>query len=266
MSTTLFTNEAKHDLMSQGGVLMNKPLRICVLTSGSGSTFEAVVRAANEYRHLGLAVVGHIASKLSAGSLQRARLLGFTDGDTNLVLNPRDFPSRDIWGEAIINACQRWRIDIIAQLGWLKLTPPNVLAAFSNRVINQHPAPLDPGYPDFGGQGMFGRAAHATRLLYVRMGGMLEPWTEATVHFTNAEYDGGALIATQRVLIEPKDDVEMLAKRVLPVEHALVISTLATFANGRARPVQRDKRLVPTDRLTQLSIAKEHARYLFPNG
>ena len=55
----------------------------------------------------------------------------------------------------------------------------------------------------------------------------------ASVHFVTAELDGGPVIAQARVAVNPGDDEETLAARVLAREHELLPQVVAWFAEGR---------------------------------
>ena len=96
--------------------------------------------------------------------------------------------------------------------GYLKLVPPSVVARFRGRMINIHPALL----PDFGGPGMYGHHVHEA----VLASGAKE--SGATVHFVDDAFDRGAIIAQERVRVEPGDTPDTLAARVLEAEHRLL--------------------------------------------
>ena len=211
-----------------------------------------------------------IASKPGAGGIKKAIDAGMKKEDV-IVICPTDFKQkaepREAFGEAIIRECERRKVNFVGQYGWLAKTPANVIQRFEGAIVNQHPGPLDPGYPDFGGKGMYGRAVHAARMLFVRLvareGNF---WTEATTHRVTEEYDKGALIQTARVSIECGDDVISLQEKVLPVEHLVQIETLGKFALGTAEDYQRLERLVLPGEEEKLRQAKEAAMMLFPRG
>ena len=56
-----------------------------------------------------------------------------------------------------------------------------------------------------------------------------------SVHFVSAELDAGAIIAQGVVKVEPGDDPDTLAARVLPVEHLIYPAVLNGLAEGRIR-------------------------------
>ena len=95
--------------------------------------------------------------------------------------------------------------------GFLRLVPTEVCAAYSERVLNIHPALL----PAFGGRGMYGHHVHEAVLA---SGAAL---SGPTIHFVNERYDEGRILAQWPVPVCPEDTPDTLAARVLRVEHAL---------------------------------------------
>jgi phosphoribosylglycinamide formyltransferase-1 len=62
----------------------------------------------------------------------------------------------------------------------------------------------------------------------------------ATVHWVDADYDTGAVIAQIRVPVESGDTAETLAARVQAAERELVVDVLKAAASGRLdAPAQR---------------------------
>lgn len=58
-----------------------------------------------------------------------------------------------------------------------------------------------------------------------------------TVHEVTAELDAGPILGQGRVPIEPGDDADTLAARVLNVEHQLYPAVLRRYAAGDRTPV-----------------------------
>jgi phosphoribosylglycinamide formyltransferase-1 len=104
-----------------------------------------------------------------------------------------------------------------------------VIAAYRGRIINVHPALL----PSFGGKGMYGHRVHAA----VLASGAQE--TGVTIHLVDEVYDRGAVLAQARVPVLPGDTPDILAERVLAVEHRLLpAAVLAAAAAGRPVPLE----------------------------
>ena len=252
---------------------MSDALGLALLISGGGTTAEQILRACNPKTPGNHPLSGKITPVLliasresdeGASGITKALLEGLA-GPNVVVLKPRSFPSPLDFGEAIIKECEKRGVDLIGQYGWLPLTPPNVIERFQGRMINQHPGPLDPGYLDFGGKGMYGTAVHAARLYFVRAVGKDKfPWTEVTAHRVTEQYDEGAVIGRSEVPIEPRDTPYELQSRCLPFEHRLQIAVLESFVNGTVEELEREERLVlPGTEETILKEAKRAATLLF---
>jgi folate-dependent phosphoribosylglycinamide formyltransferase PurN len=76
---------------------------------------------------------------------------------------------------------------------------------------------------------MYGERVHAA----VLAAGERE--SGASVHFVDADYDHGPVIAQARVPVEPGDDVHSLARRVLAEEHRLLPRVVELVARSRVR-------------------------------
>lgn len=234
--------------------------RLAILLSGEGTTAEAVINACRQ-GELPAETVLVIANKISAGGLKKAEALNVPTKVIGLIA---EFGGdEEAFGEAILAACRQSKVDVIGQYGWLAYTPQNVVEAYQGRIINQHPGPLDPGYPDFGGQGMYGKRVHCARILFCR-GLNKDHWTEATAQLVAVEYDKGDLLLTERVAIEKTDDVDTLQQRVLPVEHRVQIQALRGLVEETAAPFQRSSRLVKSGEEQVLKEARSTAILLYP--
>ncbi|MDO8444358.1 MAG: formyltransferase family protein [bacterium] len=242
--------------------------RFAALVSGGGSTMKRIGDAClwGKLNNL-IELVLVVASKPGIGAIEKARELGLPD-DRIHVCNPRDYSTPKAFGQAIIGLFRRWGIEQIGQHGWLPLTPENVIEAYDGHIINQHPGPLDTGFPDFGGPGMYGRRVHCARLLYIQQTGRSEDlFTEATAHRVTPEFDRGSIIGWTSMPIRPDDTVESIQKVLLSAEHQLQIDVLEKVALGRRlKPLVRTHRLVPDDWVPLLEECKRLACLLYPNG
>lgn len=257
-------------------------MRVALLISGGGSTAQTVINATKHGKLYGLVTPALvISSDPHAGGLQKAQEL-----DVPCVVIERDmFSTQEEFGKAILTKLADYQIDFVSQNGWLMLTPKNVIEAFTDKIINQHPGPLDPGHPDFGGKGMFGARVMCARLIYCVLSQGEHLWTEATVHHVTEEFDNGELISvrtlsfarvkdvTQRQIEEDvtiqkfiKEQTKQLQQQLLPLEHENVIEALYLFARGNNPVFLRKNRLVPDENVPLLTFAKKMAIQLFPEG
>ena len=174
------------------------PVRVAVLVSGGGTNLQALLDALRESPLARVARV--ISNRPDAGALDRARQAGVPA----IVLENS--------GDAAELLAALGDAQLVVLAGYLKLVPAAVVSRFRGRMINIHPALL----PDFGGPGMYGRRVHAA----VLASGAKE--SGATVHFADEAFDRGAIIAQERVRVEPGDTPDSLAARVLEAEHRLL--------------------------------------------
>jgi len=111
-------------------------------------------------------------------------------------------------------------IDLICLAGFLRLLTPGFVERWQGRMLNVHPALL----PAFKGLDTHARALAAG----VRIHG-------ATVHFVVPEMDAGPVIAQGALAVRDDDTAEMLAARVLAIEHKIYPAALRLVAEGRVR-------------------------------
>ena len=192
--------------------------------SGRGSNLEALHEALKAGAAAKIVVV--ISDRPDAGGLERARQWGLS---TEVLPSPSD-------GAVWLAVLRRYAVDLVVLAGYVKLVPANVIAAYRGRIVNVHPALL----PAFGGQGMYGRRVHEA----VLASGVRE--TGATVHLVDEVYDHGATLAQARVPVLPGDTPELLAQRVLEVEHRLLPAVVLAAAEA-GEPVALDSRLATRD-------------------
>lgn len=203
-------------------------LRIAVLASGRGTNLQALMDHFAGAARSVASVVLVISDHPEAGALVRAGAAGIP---TRVIpVSGRDL--KDVAAETL-EALRAASVDLIALAGYLKLVPPEVVAAYRGRMVNVHPALL----PAFGGKGMYGRRVHEAVLASgARISG-------ATVHVVDEEYDRGAILAQWPVPVLPGDTANSLAARILRVEHVLYPAALEALARavaeGRDAPVFR---------------------------
>lgn len=201
--------------------------RIAILVSGAsrGSNMQAIIEACGDGRIPDSAVVAVIGARDDAPALQRAQALGIPTA----VVNPREFPTPEMYGDALLWVLQRVKPDLICLAGYMRLLPAPVVHAYPLRILNIHPALL----PLFGGKGMYGLKVHQA----VIESGMKV--SGCTVHFVDEQYDTGPIIAQRCVPVRDDDTPETLAARLLPMEHETYIEAIRLIVGGRWRVVGR---------------------------
>ena len=197
-------------------------LRVAVLASGSGTTFQNLVERSQAGR-LDVEIAALAVSRADAFAKVRAESLGIPVSvlPSDAMRNPA------LLGAHIGDFLTAHRADLCVMAGFLKLW--NIPSAFSGRVMNVHPALL----PAFGGRLMYGHHVHDA---VVRSGVKL---TGATVHFADDEYDHGPIIVQRAVDVAFGDTADDVAARVQEVEREIYPEAIALFAAGRLAIVDR---------------------------
>jgi phosphoribosylglycinamide formyltransferase 1 len=194
-------------------------MQLGILISGRGSNLEAILEAIHDGRLCaGVPVV--VSNHPQAPGLGHARLRSVPTA----VLTHRDFPTREVYDEALVALLRDYEVDTVALAGFDRLVSPVLLGAFPGRVVNVHPALL-PAFP--------GLHAQRQALEYgVRITGV-------TVHFVDEKMDHGPIIAQAAVAVLEGDSEETLAARILVEEHRLYPLALDLLARGELRVVGR---------------------------
>lgn len=194
---------------------MTSPLSIAVLASGRGSNLKALIDA-RDAGTLNVSIALVASDKANAPALA----LGRDAGIPTLALDPREFPTRADFDRALFAHIADTRAQLIVLAGFMRILDSDVIAPWQGRMINIHPSLL-PKYP--------GLHTHRRAL---RAG---DSEHGSSVHFVSAELDGGPVIAQARLRVQPNDDEDTLAARLLPLEHRLLTAVVATLAERSVR-------------------------------
>jgi formyltetrahydrofolate-dependent phosphoribosylglycinamide formyltransferase len=190
------------------------PFQVAVLVSGSGSNLQALIdRFSDPAASPRVEICLVISSRPDNRALERAAAAGIP---TAVV---PEGGRAEAWLDEQLEACGA---QLVVLAGYMRLIPPGVVAGWSGRMLNVHPALL----PAFGGQGMYGRRVHEAVL---KSGTRV---TGVTVHLVDEQYDRGPVVAQWTVPVIESDDADALAARVLEVEHRLLPAVVAAVAEG----------------------------------
>ncbi len=192
---------------------MGTPLNIGVLISGSGSNLQSLIDHIQEGT-LDARISLVVSSRPDAYGIERAKKAGIPV----LVLNREAYADAAAANKRIADALKEAGAEYVVMAGYMRMVTAEVLDAFPDRVVNLHPALL----PSFKG-------AHAIQDAFdfgVKVTGV-------TVHFANADYDKGPIIAQRAVEVRENDTVEALEARIHAVEHELYPHVVQLLAEGR---------------------------------
>lgn len=181
-----------------------------ILISGRGSNMQALIAACADPAYPArVAVV--IANNPDAAGLVTAREAGI---DT-AVIDHHAYTDRAAFEAALDRALDAAGVELVCLAGFMRVLGADFVERRAGRIINIHPSLL----PDYKGLHTHARALADGR----RRAG-------CSVHFVTAGLDDGPVIAQESVPILPGDTPEILAARILPVEHRLYPAAVAQVA------------------------------------
>jgi len=198
---------------------MARQVSIGVLISGSGTNLQAIIDAI-EAGKLDAKIEVVLSNKEDAQGLARAQKHGISTE----ILNHKNFASREAYDEAVVSLLRGRGVELVVLAGFMRLLSPVFVKAYSNRIMNIHPALL----PAFPGLNVQQKAVeHGVR------------FSGCTVHFVNEECDEGPIIIQAVVPVFADDSGDALAARILEQEHRIYPRAIQLFAEGRLKVVGR---------------------------
>ena len=187
--------------------------RIAVLLSGRGSNFQSIL-SVSQSGTLGGDIALVISNRPGAGGLDIARDAGI---ETALI-DHQAYSTREAFDADLAGALESQSLDLIVLAGFMRILTPEFTSRFAGRLMNIHPSLL-PLYP---GLHTHQRALDAGDL-----------HAGATVHYVTGELDGGPPVLQAKVTVEPDDDADSLAARVLQLEHQIYPQAIAWHLSER---------------------------------
>lgn len=192
----------------------NRPLRIAVLLSGSGSNLQALIDACTTGLIPGQ-IVQVISNVADAYGLERAR-----KAQIPTCIIPHQGVPRIDFDQAMRQALEDAEAELICLAGFMRILTAKFVQHYEGRILNIHPALL----PAFPGIHVQKKAIEAG----VRFSG-------ATVHFVVPKVDAGPIVIQAVVPVLADDDPKTLAARILRQEHRIYPLAVRWFAQKRLR-------------------------------
>ncbi|MCC7095775.1 MAG: phosphoribosylglycinamide formyltransferase [Thermomonas sp.] len=212
-------------------------LRLAVLASGRGSNLQAILDAISAGT-LDAHVVGVFSDRPDAAALQRVT------ESLRWSRRPKDFTDRTGFDAALADAVAACQPDWIVCAGYMRILGGAFVNRFPERILNIHPSLL----PKYKGLHTHQRALDAGDTEH-----------GASVHLVNAALDAGQVLAQARVPVLPGDNAEVLAARVLTIEHPLYLHVLQLLAIGRLRAQAGQLQMDGHPVYTPLSLESAHS-------
>jgi phosphoribosylglycinamide formyltransferase-1 len=205
-----FTPSLISPQLTQTELLLEQPLKLGVLASGSGSNFEAIAQAiANNELNAQIKVL--IYNIPDAKVKERAERWEIP----TIFLNHRDYKKREALDQALVDILKEYQVEWVIMAGWMRIVTEVLVNAFPHHVINIHPSIL----PSFKGIHAIEQALEAK----VKV-------TGCTVHLVSVEVDSGMILMQAVVPILANDTAETLHARVQIQEHRIFPQAIALAA------------------------------------
>ena len=183
--------------------------RVAVLISGRGSNLQNLIEAQDDSYKI-ILVISNVEG---AGGLEKARAAGIST-----AVIPHQGKSREAFDGEIDARLRAEGAELVVLAGFMRILSDGFVRGWEGRLINIHPSLL----PAYKGARVHERVIEAKEAL-----------SGASVHFVVPELDAGPVIAQASVPVHPCDTPEILAERVLGVEHRLYPEALKLLAGGK---------------------------------
>jgi len=187
--------------------------RIAVLISGSGSNLQAIIDHIVAGKING-EIVLVLSNKVGAFGLERAQQAGIP----TQVLQHTDYQSRLAFDQAVLNAIDKQRVDLVILAGFMRILTEEFVSHFSGRMLNIHPSLL----PKYKGLDTHQRAIDAGDRAH-----------GCSVHFVTPELDGGPVALQAIVPICSADSLDSLQQKVHVREHIAYPKVVAWFCANK---------------------------------
>ena len=199
-----------------------------MFASGGGTDFQSIIDANQTENFCEIKYL--VASKPEIGAIERAKKAGIE----TIVYDKTKGEGIAAFYKDLTERFEKEGVDLLVLAGWLLIIPESFIASFEDRIINVHPALI----PSFCGKGFYGLRVHAAAIEYgVKVSG-------ATVHFVEADVDGGAIIMQRTVPVLESDTPESLQARVLAVEHQILPLCVKLLCEGKVEKEGRKVRII----------------------
>ncbi|ELU03303.1 hypothetical protein CAPTEDRAFT_51446, partial [Capitella teleta] len=141
-----------------------------------------------------------IANRPDAAGLAWAKEQGLP----TLLIDHKQFSDRLSFEQALLEALDREKIELVVLAGFMRLLSAEFVARFPKRIINIHPSLL----PAYKGLDTHKRVLEAG-----------DKYHGCTVHIVTEALDDGPILAQSKLEVYAGDTPESLAERLLPLEH-----------------------------------------------
>lgn len=171
---------------------------IAIFISGKGSNAIEFMKQESQFNYRVALLVSTITSSPALDFAKENKVATYT-------LEKEDF----LQEELLLKLLEDHQIELTVLAGFLWKIPEYLINKYPKGIVNIHPSLL----PKFGGKGMYGMHVH--RAVHQHQ----EEESGISIHWVNEQYDEGALIFQAKINLSREDSPEMIAEKVLRLEH-----------------------------------------------
>jgi len=198
---------------------MKNNFKIVVCASGGGGNFQSLI---DNQKNVGYKISLLIVDR-ECGAIKRA-----TDNNIPFVRLEQK-QSTDAFFQAMDESIPK-DTDLIVLAGFFPILNSTICYKWENRIINTHPSLL----PKYGGKGMYGvKVQQAVMAAKEKFGG-------CSVHYVNAEIDGGKIIIQKSVEIDYSETPWELGGRIFKEENKLLVEAIKIVMRTTHGQTSRD--------------------------
>ena len=172
---------------------------IAIFASGSGTNAAKLMDHFKDHASVSVRLV--VCNNPNAGVIEKARRYSV---EVFMIEKDRFFR-----GDGYVDILKEKGINWIVLAGFLWKIPTILIEAYTDKIINIHPALL----PKYGGKGMYGQHVHKAVIA------AKEEKSGITIHLVDEIYDHGQIIFQAECSVDSTDTPETLAKKVQDLEH-----------------------------------------------
>ena len=205
---------------------MDTKLKVGVLASGGGTDLQSIIDT-SEKKMIDAEVAVVISDNKDAFALKRAGKHSIPWFFVNAKGRKNEEHEKEI--DFIL---KEHKIDLLVGAGYMRILTSYFIKKWYGKLINIHPALL-PSFKGYNGQ--------KDAFEYgVKISG-------CTTHFMDEHMDHGPIILQAAVKVLPDDDRDILAARILKVEHQILPRSVDLFTQGRLKIKGRKVEILPGD-------------------
>jgi len=178
--------------------LTGKKSNTAVFISGRGSNLKSLIKySKSKYSLIKIKLV--VSNTINAKGLNYAK-------KSKIKYYIKNYKNIAVSEKQILKQLSRFKIDLICLAGFMKILSENFIKKFKKPILNIHPSLL----PKYKGLNTHKRVLKNN-----------EKYSGSTVHFVTPKLDSGKIILQKKIKVLKSDNVKILEKKILKIEHKL---------------------------------------------